>query len=249
MRKLTSLMICVLMLAALVLPAGAETPEVTTFKLTADKTEVSPGDQVTVTVEVDQGVACTSFGVLVQYDKALFKVVDVTCEKNPGGFSGGWAQKDDAWPDFVGVDGKWPGIVAMNYEDGEAAPQLSAKVPQGLVGKVVLEAYDNATVGETDSIKAVAKTSVNGATAASPEVSVGLTIVERTGLWGDADGNGRVNVGDSLLIQKYYMGDITADELDLSVCDVDGNDRCNVGDSLLIQQKYMGDIELFPVEK
>ena len=46
MRKITSLVICILMLVALAVPASAA--EVPTFKLTADKTELTTGETVTI---------------------------------------------------------------------------------------------------------------------------------------------------------------------------------------------------------
>ena len=77
MRKITSLVICIFMLAALALPAMAAEESGMTFKLTADKTELVAGDTVTITVEVDKGVACSNFGVIVKYDKTKFEFVEV----------------------------------------------------------------------------------------------------------------------------------------------------------------------------
>jgi hypothetical protein len=74
-----------------------------------------------------------------------------------------------------------------------------------------------------------------------------ITVVE-AGLLGDADSNGIVNTLDALLVLQYYTGAVTADEINLAVCDLDGNGVVNTVDALLILQYYTGAIEKFPVE-
>jgi hypothetical protein len=74
-----------------------------------------------------------------------------------------------------------------------------------------------------------------------------ITVVE-AGLLGDADSNGVVNTLDALLVLQYYTGAVTADEINLAVCDLDGNGVVNTVDALLILQYYTGAIEKFPVE-
>jgi hypothetical protein len=74
-----------------------------------------------------------------------------------------------------------------------------------------------------------------------------ITVVD-AGLLGDADSNGVVNTLDALLVLQYYTGAVTADEINLAVCDLDGNGVVNTVDALLILQYYTGAIEKFPVE-
>jgi hypothetical protein len=69
-----------------------------------------------------------------------------------------------------------------------------------------------------------------------------------SGLLGDADSNGVVNTLDAMMILQYYTELISADIIDLSVCDLDGNGIVNTVDAMLILQYYVGLIEKFPVE-
>ena len=258
MRKITSLVICIFMLAALALPAMAAEESGMTFKLTADKTELVAGDTVTIMVEVDKGVACSNFGVIVKYDKTKFEFVEVDNIVGDVEYTGGMKKGILADPSgkvdeniFAASNNgdPYPGVGGWNVEAVEGSqPEQTTSVPSGKVGFVVLKSIvAEGTVDVTTEITGIA--SVDGGTKTATVAPVTLTFVENKGLWGDADGNGSVNVGDSLLIQKYQMGDIDEDGLNLSVCDVDGNGAYNVGDSLLIQKYQMGDIEKFPVEK
>ena len=258
MRKITSLVICIFMLAALALPTMAAEESGMTFKLTADKTELVAGDTVTIMVEVDKGVACSNFGVIVKYDKTKFEFVEVDNIVGGVEYTGGMKQGILADPSgkvdeniFAASNNgdPYPGVGGWNVEAVEGSqPEQTTSVPYGKVGFVVLKSIvAEGTVDVTTEITGIA--SVDGGTKTATVAPVTISFVERKGLWGDADGNGSVNVGDSLLIQKYQMGDIDEDGLNLSVCDVDGNGAYNVGDSLLIQKYQMGDIEKFPVEK
>lgn len=261
MRKITSLVLCILMLATLAVPAMAA--DVPTFVLTADMDEVVTGDIVTITVSVAEGnkATCSNFGVIVKYDTEKFELVK----------ENGVGKLDNCYDDNNKVAGMnmgiladptgtvdtnifavagFPGVGAWNTKPTEGTnPGQSAVAPSGKVGwvqlKCIADTTANGVVDTTSSITGIA--SVDGGKT-STVTPVTVTFVESKGLLGDADGNGFVNVGDSLLIQKYQMGDITENDLNLSVSDVDGNGFYNVGDSLLIQKYQMGDIDKFPVE-
>ena len=68
---------------------------------------------------------------------------------------------------------------------------------------------------------------------------------------GDADGNEVVDMFDACLILRYYSsnGEITANEIDLTVSDVDGDGTVDMFDASLILQYYSGEIARFPVEQ
>ena len=57
------------------------------------------------------------------------------------------------------------------------------------------------------------------------------------GLLGDADGNGKVNLRDAILILKSING---GDALDVSVADIDGNGKVNLRDAILTLQLANG---------
>ena len=65
-------------------------------------------------------------------------------------------------------------------------------------------------------------------------------------LYGDADGNGKIEVLDAALVQQYLAGyDVTLNE---TVADADGNGKIEVLDAALVQQYLAGyDVTLGPV--
>ena len=91
--------------------------------------------------------------------------------------------------------------------------------------------------------------SANGDAYIAERIENALTLsFEVGGLWGDADGDGIVTPIDAMLVLQYYVGDITAAELNVNVCDVDDDGAVSPIDALLILQYYVGDIAKFPVE-
>lgn len=66
------------------------------------------------------------------------------------------------------------------------------------------------------------------------------------GLLGDADSNGVVDMYDATMILEYYAGIITAEELDVDVCDVDGNGVVDMYDATMVLEYYAGIITEFP---
>ena len=91
--------------------------------------------------------------------------------------------------------------------------------------------------------------SANGDAYIAEQIENALTLsFEVGGLWGDADGDGVVTPIDAMLVLQYYVGDITAAELNVNVCDVDDDGAVSPIDAMLILQYYVGDIAKFPVE-
>jgi len=91
--------------------------------------------------------------------------------------------------------------------------------------------------------------SANGDAYIAERIENALTLsFEVGGLWGDADGDGVVTPIDAMLVLQYYVGDITAAELNVNVCDVDDDGAVSPIDAMLILQYYVGDIAKFPVE-
>lgn len=66
-------------------------------------------------------------------------------------------------------------------------------------------------------------------------------------IWGDVNGDHKVNCRDARLILQYAAGLITEDDLDLTWGDVNGDGKVNSRDARLILQLRAGMIEHFPV--
>ena len=251
MRKITSLFLCILMLAALAVPAAAETAA-PAFVLTADKTEVLPGDTVTITVSVAEGntAECSNFGVIVKYDKNVFQFVEVDSDANKGGMQRSILAdpSGDINTNIFAASNNgdpYPGVGAWNTNPVEGTdPSQTATVPSGKVGKVVLKSMENVAVDTTSAITGIA--SVDGGKATAEVTPVEVKFVD--GLWGDADGNKRVNSNDVTVVMEYCVKKRDADEFNLALSDVDGNGRVNSNDVTLIMEYCVHKISQFPVE-
>ena len=68
----------------------------------------------------------------------------------------------------------------------------------------------------------------------------------RNGLLGDANSDGIVDSYDAALILQFDVGAITADQIDLTVCDVNGDGIVDSYDATLILQFDVGMITKFP---
>ena len=77
MKKILSLILCVLMLCILTVPVSAA--EDTEFVITADKREARQGEKVTFTITLENSAELTSFGFLMDYDADVFTLVDAEC--------------------------------------------------------------------------------------------------------------------------------------------------------------------------
>lgn len=261
MRKITSLVLCILMLATLAVPAMAA--DVPTFVLTADMDEVVTGDIVTITVSVAEGnkATCSNFGVIVKYDTEKFELVK----------ENGVGKLDNCYDDNNKVAGMnmgiladptgtvdtnifavagFPGVGAWNTKPTEGTnPGQSAVAPSGKVGwvqlKCIADTTANGVVDTTSSITGIA--SVDGGKT-STVTPVTVKFVESKGIWGDADGDKEITTNDAMMVLQYAVGARTADALNLDVCNVDGVDAPDTNDAMLILQYAVGAITVFPVE-
>lgn len=236
MRKLTSWILCVLLLTALVIPASAAGG---TFKITPSATEVTAGQEVTLTVDVVNGEACNSFGVVVKYDTNVFELVSI--DSDGGGFK--YPHVSD--PREAGFSSNpYPGVGGWNTEPASGfTPSQSSAVPTGKVGTVTLKVKDGAALGDT---KIEGEASADGTTLSGAVAPVTVKVVEKAagGLLGDADSNGVVNSNDAMLVLQYSIS--MPVELNTAVCDVDGNGVINSNDAMLILQYSINLITKFP---
>lgn len=67
-------------------------------------------------------------------------------------------------------------------------------------------------------------------------------------LWGDASGDGVVNIADAMLILRYTNEQITLGDRFVQCSDVNGDGVTNIGDAMLILRLANGMISSFPVE-
>ena len=72
--------------------------------------------------------------------------------------------------------------------------------------------------------------------------------VQITGLWGDANDDGRVNAMDATLVARYAVGTYTLSDKAVYLCDVNGDGKVNAMDATFIARYSVGSVAKFPVE-
>lgn len=241
MKKAISLVLCLVMLAALVIPASAA--ESCKFTVTPSAAKVAAGETVEIAVAVAEGAACTEFAVLIEFDKDLFELT--AYETVGAGFP-------------IAIDGaaagaKEEGFASMGGWSASVTEMTApvAMVPQGEVGTIVLTAKADAEVAVTATAKACSSgTDVPAAAEVVPfeEEPPVTEPSEPDILWGDSTRDGRVNAMDATRILRYVVRAITEDKIDLVAADVTGDGRVNAMDATRILRYVVGSITEFPVE-
>ena len=90
--------------------------------------------------------------------------------------------------------------------------------------------------------------SVAGDAYIANEIREALNITKTgVGLWGDSDGDGKVNLRDAILALQAANGKDV--EIDRAASDVTGDGEITVADAIWILKRANGHADLFPVEK
>lgn len=80
MKKISAIVLCLLVVLSCTAPAFAAGSNVIT--ITPNKTQVAPGDSVDFTVTIKATDACRTAGLILQYDAAVFDVVEGKCDND-----------------------------------------------------------------------------------------------------------------------------------------------------------------------
>ena len=230
MKKVFTLVIMVLIASMLVMPVfAAESPA---MNVTASKTTVAPGDTFTVTVSLTDMKSCFSGGYLFNYNEDVFEYV---------ANSGVALVKDFVLSGVSTINGHLAGYF-MNTENGNDI--------KGNLFQIILKVKDGAAFGQYEITGTPSLTVLNGETkdeVACTTNSVTITIGEQTGLLGDANGDGKVNLRDAILTLQAANGkDI---EIDKTNADVTGDGKVNIRDAIMILKRANGNKDPFPAEK
>ncbi len=74
-------------------------------------------------------------------------------------------------------------------------------------------------------------------------------VVEDSVVYGDVNGDGKVNSVDAMLVYAYHNGKTTFTEEQMRAADVDGNGKVNSVDATYVYAYHNGKITTFPVEE
>lgn len=221
MRKLVSLFLCALLIAALAIPAAAAANTVTI----EPPEEAKAGEAFTLTLHAD-ALESYAFGVILAIPDGLTVGADAvknTVSAENGGYPITYTGEGE-----VGV-GHW-------FIDSENQGSETQKTTYtGDFGTVTLTAAEAGTYTISGDLSYYTDAGVQ-TTAVSVEVVVGESDV----LLGDADGNGRVLPKDAAMILQYYLGNLADEDVVVAALDVDGNGRILPKDAALALQIYLG---------
>ena len=121
MKKLFALLLCLGVMLGCAVCVSAD--NVTTVEIISPVEEVTPGEEITFEVHISATEACSSFGIVPQYDHTVFEIVDGECEL------GGALLK------------------VFDPEKGFAYLFENATAPDGLVGTFVMKVKESAPAG------------------------------------------------------------------------------------------------------
>ncbi len=193
------------------------------------------GATVACPINIVEAQGLNAFKITLLFDGTVLKVANVTT----GAVTSGW-----------GAPAATIGAGSVSISASGAALGSGA----GSVAVVNMTVSESATSGQTSSLRFISA-SLNGGTAPTSIRNGLFTVNNVTYLYGDANGDGRVNHADAVYILKRRSGltgksDGTEGDLADAASDVSGDDPTHVGtvDASLVMRFSEGLIGSFPVD-
>lgn len=239
--------------AALFLLAGAALAvAVFTVDTSVRQTVYAPGDTVNVDVTLSpaEGEAAADLGgmqLALSYDAALFEYAGVSAENID--FIAAQASDEPSNPNninsFLVAHDAGNGTVQLVYVNAALAPKAGETL-----FTVNFKVKESAELGAQGSftIQSEGAYSTAAQLVAGTDLAKTLTVTvqESTGLLGDVNGDGKIDVTDGAFVFQHIVGIITLDNTQIVHADVDGNGLIDVTDAALIMQYVVGIITEFP---
>ncbi len=179
-----------------------------TFYLKSGEIKAVAGDIVEVPVEIMNNPGITGIETEISFDKDLFSIYDVA---NGNVFEGSYMT-------VGGNNSTCPYKILWN--NSKARNNYSKN---GKLGTIEIAVNENAKVGAYPiklNIRNVVDCDLNEVNAVDNEVLV--NVYSRKYLFGDANGDGRINVKDASIIQKYIAGGNATIDKEAGDCEADG---------------------------
>ena len=159
MKKIITACLCVLLVAALAITAFAAG---TSFSATASKTQLQRGEEVTLSFSVSASEKATSYGLMLEFDPAVFELVGGECAV--------------------------PGALVNSFMNGFAFMFQNPTAYSGAIGTVTLKVKDDAPIAAA-TVKGNASVT-NGSTAVTATgCTINLEVVckHSYGAWAKVD--------------------------------------------------------------
>ena len=246
---------------ALFLCTFASTASAAVISYLSGPETVSPGETVTISLSLDGIVSSGISGTLMLNENVEFE---------------SFANLPNGWTALLGEDGQtvvaYDKSAAVPIESGKTVFGLKLKInPQANIDEKVTASFSG-TVSDGKSEmpfkaeysaeitecthKSFVWTLVTPPVGAEPGVMAKKCRVcgwifdekEISVFYGDANGDGNIDLGDAILAARYDVGIITADFETRVRADVNGDGIIDIKDALLIAQFVAGVIDEFPAE-
>lgn len=242
--------------AALALLAGAAlAAAVFTVDTSVRRTVYAPGDTVNIDVALSlaEGQNTAELGgiqLALTYDSTLFTYAGIDPSSSVDFIAN---DADDVPPEgaevnsFLVAHDDGAGTVQLVYVNAALTPKNASET----LFTVNFTVKADAAPGSTGSFAVRSEGAYS--TAAQLVTGTGVTgetftvtVQESTGLLGDVNGDGTIDVTDGAFVFQHIVGIITLDSAQTACADVDGSGVIDVTDAALIMQYVVGIVTAFP---
>lgn len=208
---------------------------VSTGKITVSDAEAEIGKEFTVTIDISENPGIIAAKLLLNYDVDVLELVKVEA----GDFANGSIELDGVvLPNYNFSENITDYPYVINWVDALATENITTN---GTFVTLTFKVKDDATVGTTDVSVTFAEEDIFDVELNNVafEATAGtVTIVEVTGMPGDANEDGEVNTRDAALVMQYSNGwNVT---INLDNADVNGDGEVNTRDYALLMQHSNG---------
>lgn len=225
MKKLFTLVTLLLVAAMLVVPVSAA--QSATMTVTVSGSTVAPGETVTVTVSTTAVENCFSGGFMFSFDKDVFEYVSGSALVKGYAISGISTANNNVAGYFMNTD-KGAAVEGAIFQATFKVKDTAAEGSYTISGTPSLTVL-NGTAKETITCSATGATvTVSTKTEPDPEPAVKL---------GDANGDGKVNLKDAILVLKAINGGAA---VDTTASDVNVDGKVNLKDAILVLKYVNG---------
>lgn len=214
MKKLFSLVTLLLVVAMLVVPVSAA--QTATVSLVLSKDTVAPGATFTVTVNTTELDNCFSGGFLFDYDEEIFEYVSGSALVTGYSMSGISTVNNNVAGYFMNID--------------------SGATVKGGIFQITLKVKDTVadgsyTISGIPSLTILNGTAKEEVTCTAEAVTITVDSTVSNILLGDANGDGKVNLKDAILVLKGINGGAAVDP---TASDVNKDGKVNLKDAILV---------------
>ncbi len=221
LKKIFSAATAAAILLTMLFSAVAEEPQAPTFSLTLNTNQIYAGSAVTVDIAVQNNPGITSAKLMFEFDKSALSLID-----------------------FKALVGKVN--IVVNFEDMiYAVVEPNALTGEEALFRATFKVEGDLDFGNAKSLPYTIGVFPDDATdgdAQDIKIADGETTLNVVPyLWGDANFNGKITLGDAVLALRYAANYVTNTKIiNTAAANVDGLPGVEVADAILILRYVAG---------